>query len=439
MTIEKLKTKLNSLPKKPGVYIFRNPAGKIIYLGKALSLRPRVKSYFQQKHQDFKNQELIKNIADLEFIIVNSEFEALLLEARLIKQHEPKYNIIQKDNKSYLYIVISKDFPNRVFTARGTELGQSLDAWYGPFPSSTDTRRILKFIRRIFPFRSCKTLPKKACLYKDLNLCPGVCEERDNRMIVNSEQSQYHKTIKQIRQILSGKIKTLINSLEKEIKAAARNLKYEDAQKIKEQINSLNYLTSGWQNVPSEKQDTLKAIGELRQLLIKYQGLDPLALNKIEGYDVSNLGKEVIVGAMVAFSGSEPDKSQYRKFNLKYNLSGPDDPEGIGQIVRRRLNHSEWVYPQLILIDGGKTQVSAAFSAIKEAGQAGKISLLGLTKEFETIIVPKTRNEKITGWQSLRLSRRSPGLQLLQAVRDEAHRFARKYYQFLHLKRSLVR
>lgn len=418
-----------NLPSKPGVYIFRNSAGNIIYIGKALSLKHRAKSYFQKNQKDPKTIELVKNIADLEFIVVNSEFEALILEANLIKQHKPKYNLAQRDSKSYLYIVISKEFPNRIFTTRGTELNQPLNSWYGPFPSSADTKRILKLIRRIFPFRSCKTLPKRACLYKDISLCPGPCVQN----------TQYEKTVRQIRLLLSGKIKTLVDSLQKEMKKLSKLQEYEEAQKIKEQITSLEYLTSGWQNVPSEKRNSFKAVAELRQLLTKHQGFDPITLNKIEGYDVSNLGKNVIVGAMVAFTGSEPDKSQYRKFNLKYNLSGPDDPEGIRQIIRRRLNHPEWVYPQLILVDGGKTQISAAFQALKDKDLIGKTALLGLTKEFETLVVPKIRKGKISGWQSLRLSRHSPALQLLQAVRDEAHRFSQKYYRSLHLKISLVR
>ena len=137
---------------------------------------------------------------------------------------------------------------------------------------------------------------------------------------------------------------------------------------------------------------------------------------------------------MVAFVNGEPEKDSYRKFNLEYNLSGPDDPEGIKNLIRRRLKHSEWVFPQVVLVDGGKTQIEAAFNAIKEANQIGKISLLGLTKEFETIVIPKINQEKIIGWQTLRLARRAPELQLLQAVRDEAHRFAQKYYRKLHQK-----
>jgi excinuclease ABC subunit C len=430
-----LKDKLKNLPKKPGVYIYRNSKGKIIYIGKALSLKHRVSSYFQGKH-DAKTTELVVNIADLEYIIVNSEFEALLLEARLIKQHEPKYNIIQKDNKSYLYIVIGKQFPNRIYTARWAELSEPLDSWYGPFPSSTDAKIILKYIRRIFPFRSCKTLPKKTCLYKDLKLCSGVCVQ-DDKMIVNIEQSDYQRTVRQIKLILSGKISTLLKSLIKEMKIVSKSENYEEAQIIKNQIDSLTALTIGWRSVPREKRDNSKTILDLRKLLVKHQGFDPITINKIEGYDVSNLGHDIIVGSMVAFVDGEPENGLYRKFNLKYNLVSQDDPEGIKQIIRRRLNHPEWIYPQLIVIDGGKTQVSAAFEAIKDHKLLGQISLVGITKEFETLIIPRIQNEIIIKWNSIRLSRRSPELQLLQSVRDESHRFAQRYYKEQH-KRNLM-
>lgn len=430
-----LEKKLKSLPKKPGVYIFRDKAKKIIYIGKALVLKNRVSSYFRQKHKDPKTAELVANIADLEFFIVNSEFEALLLEARLIKQHQPKYNIVQKDSKSYLYIVIGKDFPNRIFTARWGDLNGSQLDWFGPFPSSADAKRILKIVRQILPFRSCKNLPKSPCLYFHIGLCPGVCTLNEQRTM------NYEQCIQNIRKLLSGKTNALtkiIKALEKEMKKASRELKFEEAQALKNQIDSLTTLTEGWRTIPVEKRDHAETIQELRKILVKYQGYDPITINKIEGYDVSNLGKDIIVGSMVSFVDGEPETSSYRKFNLKYNLEGQDDPEGIKNILRRRLNHTEWLFPQLILVDGGKTQVSAAFEAIKEKNLIGKISLVGIAKQEEIIVIPKIENDKINSWKMLRLSNRHPGLWLLQLVRDESHRFAQNYYRQLH-KKSLLK
>lgn len=420
-----LKDKIKRLPKRPGVYLFRDSKDKIIYIGKALSLKNRVSSYFQNKQKDPKTQELVEKIEKLDFFIVNSEFEALLLEAKLIKEHRPKYNSSLKDDKSYLYIAVSKDKPERVFLAKKVELKSNISSWYGPFTTSSDARQILKTLRRIFPFRSCKKISNRPCLYYHLKSCPAPCL---------SVSSNYPETIKKIKLILSGKTTGLINSLEKQMKNAAKTLNYEEAQVFKKEADSLKTLASGWQSVPKEKKDSSKTFYELRKLLTKYQGNDPTTLNRIEGYDVSNLGKKIIVGSMVVFIDNEPDKSQYRKFNLKYNLTGQDDPEGIKQIICRRLNHPEWVYPQLILVDGGKTQLTAAFKAIKERNLEKHVSLLGLTKEEEQIIIPKITNQKITAWKTLRLSRNSSILQLLQRVRDESHRFAHKYSRELHTK-----
>ena len=421
-----LKEKISKLPKKPGVYLFRDSNGKIIYIGKALSLKHRVACYFQKNQKDQKTQELIENIADIQTNLVDSEFEALLLEAQLIKKYQPKFNVNLKDDKSYLYIAISKEKPERIFLCRKSELKTNVSEWYGPFTTASDARQILKILRRIFPFRSCKSLPKSPCLYHHLKLCPAPC------FLPNEN---YSETVSKLKQIFYGKTGSIIQILEKQMRESAQDLKYEQAQIYKKQIESLQALAFGWQNVPKERRETAKVLLELRKLLVRHQGNDPTTLHKIEGYDVSNLGKDIIVGSLAAFTDGEPDKSQYRKFNLKLNLSGPDDPEGIKQILKRRLNHPEWIYPQLALIDGGKTQVGAAFSALKEKNLENQIALLGLTKEEETIIIPRIAKQKIFSWQALRLSRSSLILQLLQAIRDESHRFAQKYYKVLSSKK----
>ena len=463
--ISNLKLKIKKLPQKPGVYLFRDSKGKIIYIGKALSLKHRVASYFQNKNHDPKTIELVKNIADIQTILVNSEFEALLLEAKLIKQHQPKYNTVAKDGKSYLYIVIGKEFPNRIYSSRKPESEEKLLDCYGPFPSSADVREILRFIRKIFPFRSCAKLPKSPCLYYHLKLCPGAClfssvipsdppaggESRnpcvpkdDGRGSLHFGRDDIYRTnIARVRQILSGKTNSLIKCLEKEMKAFAKENKFEEGQKNKYKIDTLKRITSGWKSAPKEYQEYSKSLEEIKNFLIKHGGINLLTISKIEGYDVSNLSSSVIVGSMVAFVNGEPDTSQYRKFNLKGYFDfakekvydSQDDPEGIRQILKRRLNHPEWILPQLILVDGGKTQVSAAFTALKEKGLENQIGLLGLTKEEEIIIVPQIKEGSIAAWKILKLQTNSSALKLLQAVRDESHRFAQKYYKLLYQKK----
>lgn len=421
-----LSEKLKSLPLKPGVYLFRDAKNQIIYIGKALSLKHRVASYFQNKNHDPKTKELVKNIADIQTILVNSEFEALLLEAKLIKQHQPKFNVNLKDDKSYLYILISKEDPQRIYVGRKSDIKEGNFFWYGPFTTSADAREILRVLRRIFPYRSCKNLPKKPCLYYHLKLCPAPCYY---------PVSNYQETVKKIRQILSGKTQLLLKSLEKKLKQEAKNLNFEEAAMVKKQIDAITAITLSWKNIPQEKKDKNTALQELRKILVDYQGIDPLTLKRIEGYDISNLGNKIIVGSMVVFDEGEPNKSQYRMFNLKENLQGQDDPEGIRKIIERRFKHQDWVFPQLILIDGGKTQVSAAFFSLKKYKIESQISLLGITKEEEVLIIPKITNHEIVSWKSIKLKRSSAALQLLQSVRDEAHRFAQNYYKLLYQKR----
>ncbi|MFC1727371.1 GIY-YIG nuclease family protein [Patescibacteria group bacterium] len=437
-----IKTKLKSLPQKPGVYYFKNINNRIIYIGKALNIKKRVQSYFHQKKQDNKTQKMLEVAQGLGFQATGSEFLALLLEAKLIKEHQPQYNIQLKDGKRYLYIAISNN-PIRIFPSRRPEDEKNLLDWYGPFPSGTAVREVLKILRRPFPYCSCLKPPRRQCLYAHINLCPGW---------QNLHSKEYQENIRQIRRILSGQAKLLSRDLKMKMAQAAKNLRFEQAQTYKNQLAFVEHITQGWRPIPGSNDTHLKALFRLRKLITRYQGISLSTISKIEGYDVSNLGDKIIVGAMVSFIEGEPEKSLYRKFKIKYSPTHPggrhspapgvisqdhlqNDPASIHQIINRRLNHPEWLYPQLILVDGGKGQVSAAFKALKENELAGEIAILGLTKKEETIVIPKIHKGKIAGFQSLNYSPRSPVRQLLQQVRDEAHRFAQKYYRLLHQKK----
>lgn len=423
-----IKTKLRNLPKKPGIYTFRDKNEKVIYIGKALSLKHRVSSYFQNSPKDPKTEKLIAEIANVEYQVVNSEFEALLLEAKLIREYRPYYNILGKDGHRYVYLAISKKPFPALFLTRHPEKENNLLDWYGPFPSVRDTQMILKTIRRIFPFCQSRKKLKSPCFYHHLNLCPGVCAH---------DVPDYPKTIGKIRAILSGKTKVLLKDLEKEMKLASKLLHYEEAQKLKQEVDLLiGSSGSGWRTIPVENSEYRKTIIDLRKLITKHQGVEPTAINKIEGYDISNLGSEIMVGSQVVFVNGEPDKALYRKYKIRWQ-SNQDDPAAIGEVIRRRLTHPEWLFPQLMLIDGGKTQLGAAFEALVTQSAAEKIALIGLTKEEETIIVPKIQGGHIKEWKEVRLPRNSKTLQLLQSIRDEAHRFAQKYYKELHRKRVI--
>jgi excinuclease ABC subunit C len=431
---------LSDLPSKPGVYLFKNKKGEIIYIGKALSLKHRVKSYFQDpQRQEPKIRKMVQEIAALEHIETSSDFQALLLEAKLIKQHEPKYNTRLKDNKRYLYIAILKSpFPHLKIVRRPELEGKLID-WFGPFPSASAARNVLKIIRKVFPYCSCST-PRPSCLYVHLNLCPGPKA---------LDTSKYRETVRKIRKVLNGNSGLLLRTLKKKMKKAAENLEFEEAAKIKKQIENLSYITRQASFLANESPIHWQKLEKrIRKMLVRFQKIEPIMIQKIEGYDVSNLGKDIIAGVAVAFVNGEPEKSLYRKFNIKNYILSSDrrkecngvyakqnDPAGIKQIIARRLKHKEWIYPQLILVDGGKPQVAAAFEAIKEEGLESQIAVLGLAKREEIIVIPKIEQGKIKSWALVKRSPRSPILQLFQRIRDESHRFAQKYYKTLHRRK----
>jgi len=427
------------LPKSAGVYLFKDNVRKVLYVGKALNIKNRVKNHFSNKDDELRHQNLILQVEKIDFQTVSSELEALLLEARLVKQYRPKFNERLKDDKRYLYVGISKEKYPRIYLLRKPEIEENLADWFGPFPTASALKEILRLLRRIFPYRSCKSrispnlpnipnipnLPHKSCLYYHLRLCPAPC--------INLVEN-YSQIIQKIRLFLNGDIKPLLNLLTKQMNEASASLKFEEAQVAKRQIEMLeNLLQRRPKSADEEK--TSKQVGQLKDLLIHYQGFDPFIVHRIEAFDVSNLGKEITVGSMVAFIEGEPAPDQYRQFKIVGIIQ--NDVEALKQIILRRLNHQEWIFPQVILVDGGKGQVSAAFAALKQKDLTSKIGLLGLEKKFETIIIPKIEKGKIISWKSLSFSSTSPVLQLLQHIRDESHRFAQRYYKKLHKKTIL--
>lgn len=418
---------IKSLPQKPGVYIYKNNQGKIIYIGKAINLKKRVSQYFQtDRALGYKTSHLVSEIADINFRTVDSEIEALVLESSLIKQYRPKYNSQLKDDKSYIYISITKDKFPIVKPAFKSTLNQN-DIFYGPFPDSRSVKNLLKTIRHIFPYYSKKHDTKK-CLFCHIGLCPGP----------NQNPKEYRKTISKIKKILNGNFKKLIKELSLEMKQASTQENFELAKTRRDQISSLNYVISGWKSLNHLYQDIefsedkfQKAIDELKLILYPY--FPKLSkINRIEAYDISNLGSKYFVGSMIVYQGGKIDNSQYRQYKINTKIT-QDDQFMIKEVIYRRLKHSEWPYPDLILIDGGKPQVSAAIEAIKisnqfpflssrEGNKGWVLPVIGLAKKYETIVI-KTDNK----WQEINLPKNSPSLLLLQQLRNEAHRFANRY------------
>ncbi|MDD4938147.1 MAG: GIY-YIG nuclease family protein [Candidatus Shapirobacteria bacterium] len=408
---------LNNIPSNPGVYIYKNNQNKIIYIGKAINLKKRVSQYFQNRDAlGYKTSKLVSEIANIDYRVVGSEIEALVFESSLIKQYRPKFNSQLKDDKSYIYITFTKDKLPLIKPAFKSNLNKN-DLFFGPFPDSPSVKSLLKTIRLIFPYYS-KPHGSKKCLYCHLGLCPGT----------NPDPKEYRATISKIKKILNGNFKKLIRDLTKEMDDYSKLENFEIAKIRRDQIDSINYVISGWKNlnhlyqtVDLKEDQSQKAIAELKLTLLPYFP-QLKQLNRIEGYDISNLGSKYFVGAMTVFQNSKLDSSQYRQFKI-YSKITPDDQFMIKEIIYRRLKHKEWQLPSLILVDGGKPQVSSANIVNKN------IPIIGLAKKQEIIVIKS--NDK---WVEINLPKNSPSLQLLQQLRDEAHRFSNRYRKKLTQK-----
>lgn len=414
------------IPSKAGIYFFKNKNKELIYIGKSVNLRHRVKNYFQQqKNFGDLTKKMVSEIKTIDWKIFASEFEALLWEAKLINQYQPKYNIRSKDDKSFILIAITKEEYPLILSTRDKSLKAD---YFGPFLSSQDVRQVLKIIRRIFPYRTCKNLRKKTCLYYHLDLCPGCC--------INYPKKEYRKNIKKIIRFLQGNINYLKKDLSKEMTLAAKNLQFEQAAKIKKQLNAINQVTSQWQAFSEDNLSFDLIQDNQRQILREIKTIFPkiISLARIEAYDISNLQGKEATGSMVVFENGKPNKNQYRRFKIKgKNL--PDDPAMIKEVINRRLKHQEWLMPNLMIIDGGKGQLGAVFSVLRENNLNKKIFLLGLTKKQEILIKSKILKKTIIGWEEIKLPINSHLLRLFQHLRDESHRFARNYHLILRRKK----
>ena len=412
-----LKKEIAKLPDSPGAYICKDSGGKVIYVGKSKSIKKRVSSYFTNKNLGPKTNLLVKKIADIKYIKVESEFEALLLEAELIRKNRPFFNIQAKDDKSPLYINITNDPVPLVNLVRKPQSFK--DSFIrGPFPSVKVTRRLLKEIRKIFPYCHHKN-PKKPCLYVHLGLCPFPYASAGTRGI-------YQRNIRAIKKLLSSKSKVLIKTLISDMQNFAKLEKFEEAQNIKVQIEKIEYILSAFRD-PSEflRQPTLiddLAISRMASLK------KILALKKspkrIECFDISNTSGKEATGSMAVFENGQSQKSEYRKFRIKLKNS-PDDYEMIREVLTRRFKKS-WKKPNLIVIDGGRGQLNTALSALKESGI--NIPVITIAKKFEEIY---SKGKLLP----LRLNKENPARQLIQATRDEAHRFALSYHRLLRSKK----
>jgi len=431
--------KLKDLPAEPGVYLYKNQSGKIIYVGKAAVLRSRVRQYFQKSRTpDPKTAALVAEIKDLDWITVDTELDALFLEAELIRRYKPRYNILLRDDKSNGFIRVDYNslHPTVLVTRRPLDDGAK---YFGPYYNVSSIRKALQYLRRAFPFSThTSNVPKRACLQYHLGLCPGLEEGK-------TSLQEYRANLRKLMQYFKGERKVLIRQVEKDMLTAAKESHFEEAARLKKQLFALKGLTR--QIVFSDKEFMDLSKDEGMAGLAALLGL-PKPPRRIEGYDISHMSGTDTVASMVVFTNGLPNKAEYRKFKMR--LSGNDDFAHMSEAISRRLrekNIKQWGLPDLFLIDGGKGQLSAAISA-RNAANVSHIPMIGLAKREEEIVIHNT--ESLAHYSGLAdhggrsggdftmvlLPKSSHIVKLLQRIRDESHRFAVSYHTVLKRQRQ---
>jgi len=383
----------------------KDKTGRVIYVGKAANIKKRVSSYFTRPQIVYKNEVLLRQVCGIQAIATDSEHEAFLLESRLIKQLKPRYNISLKDDKSFPFIKITKqDYP-RLFVGR-KKPNENVQ-YLGPYTNAKFLRLTLKSLRKIFPFCSCYRFPKKECLFFHLGLCPGPCIDKISK-------KDYRKNIQDFKHFLRNGSKSLIGELKKRMQHYAKIKKFEEAIKLREKIKAWGLIS---------KQSRLpiwEALGLKRQPY------------RIEAFDISNIGASQAVGSMVIFLGGKPHKSGYRRFRIKA-VEGIDDYKMLREVLNRRYFRvitEDLAKADLIVIDGGKGHLNVACQQLKDLGL--DMPIIAIAKGQELIYT-------VTKKKPIKLDRENQVLQLIQHVRDEAHRFAINYHKLLRKKKVFER
>jgi excinuclease ABC subunit C len=393
----------HKLPDSPGIYIFRGRNKKILYIGKATSLRDRVRSYFASDVVKGRGERIVGMVAEatsLSYKKTDSVLEALILEANLIKRYQPPYNVDEKDNKSFNYVVITKDGPPaggfpRVLPVRGRELYQGWDKadikyLFGPFPAGGSLKEALKIVRKIFPYADTCTAGKgKPCFNRQIGLCPGVCSGEITKQ-------EYAHTIRNIRELFSGNFHGLKSRLAREMRAAAAHERFEEAATLRRQISALEHI----RDVSLIRNESRVASG---------------GGARIEAFDVAHTSGHETVAVMTVVSNGEPIKAAYRKFKIQTATN--DDVAALKEALSRRLAHTEWPLPRVFVVDGGKAQVRAAERVLKDAGIS--IPIVGVVKnEFH-------KPERLIGdKRAIEAYERD-----MLLANSEAHRFAIQWHR----------
>jgi excinuclease ABC subunit C len=408
-----LHDRLRALPDQPGVYLFKDAEGAVLYVGKAASLKKRVGSYFNAPDLAPRIARLVELIRGLEVRTTVSEAEALLLESQLIKALRPKYNVAYRDDKSYPMLRLTNEPFPRLVPARTRRIEQAAakgERTFGPYASADQMRQALAFLRRVFPLRTCRTFPKTPCLEYHLGQCLAPC-------VGYIDETAYKRIVNDLAAFLEGRRDPLLRELSRRMQEASRDRRFEEAARLRDQIQALT-------SVIVAKARSAQA-GPLEQLQLALKL--PTYPKRIEAFDISNIYGAFAVGSMVTFVEGRPFKSHYRQFKIE-TVQGIDDFQMMAEVIRRRYGGTlalELPDPDVILVDGGKGQLDAVLEALEALGKP--LPILGLAKQHEHLFVPGRKDPIV-------LLPTSPVLHLVQHVRDEAHRFAIRYHRTLRAK-----
>ncbi len=425
--------KVREFPQTAGVYLMKDSAARVIYVGKAKNLRARAGSYFLKgAEEESRTAVWVHEICDIDYIECESEVDALLVESRLIKDVQPKHNRDLKDDKTFPYLMITthEDFPRVEVTREPKSKGVKL---YGPFANAGSLRGAVQVLQKIFKFRTCSLDIEehdqrwnwfRPCLLASIEQCTAPCNLRISK-------EEYRRDIKRLQMFLEGKKTSLLKQMRKEMAAAAKALEFEKAARLRDEIRMLETLDQrGELDTHAQPEvfyiDPKKGLSGLRKVL----KLDTVP-RTIEGVDIAHLGGGQTVASVVQFIDGLPFKPGYRRYKIR-DVAGIDDYRSIHEVVARRykrLSDESDVFPDLLLIDGGIGQLGAALAAFREQSIEPP-TILSLAKRDEEIYTPGSN-------EPLRLSRHSFALRLLQYVRDEAHRFAQHYHHILRRKSTL--
>lgn len=425
--------KVRTFPQTAGVYLMKDDAGTVIYVGKAVNLRSRAGSYFTaEAARDLRTRELVKHIRDIDFIPADNGVDALLKEARLIKDIRPRFNKELKDGKTYPYLQIRtrEEYPRVTITRNPRRKGVRL---YGPFTSKTSLKEALIVLQKLLKFRTCTLDIRDAdnrwryyrpCLLHSIRQCTAPCNFRVTR-------EDYRRQIKKLILVLEGKTARLVRRMEKEMQEAAGTMQFERAARIRDEITAIKNLDlRGEKGKEHQHQPELFHTDPKKGLhgLQKVLGLAKPP-RTIEGFDIAHLSGQDTVASLVSFLDGLPFKDGYRRFKVR-TVEGVDDFASMREVIFRRfkrLTDDGRPFPDILLIDGGKGQLNAALDAFQVLG-IDPPAVISLAKQEEEIFRPGEA-------ESIKLSRHSAALRLLQFVRDEAHRFAQHYHHILRRRR----